>query len=420
MNVLLVPVGSAGDIHPYIGLGQALKERGHSVKVLTCGYFEPLVRRAGLEYVEVGTRDDYLRATNHPDLWDARKGFKVLVQIVLPLLRTLYDRIAEHYVAGETVMAASALAFSARIAQEKLGVPLATVHLCPMMFRSAYHSPVLPNLFQPDWTPRWWKRFVYYLADVLAIDRVLGPPINQFRGELGLAPVRRIFDGWSDSPQRVLGLFPQWFGPPQPDWPAQTRLTGFPLFDESGVAEMPQPVVDFLYHGDPPVVFFPGSAMQRGENFFEESVAACQQLGRRGLLLTRFTEQLPRRLPAGILHAPYVPFSQLLPRAAVLVHHGGIGTAAQALAAGVPQLVRPMSFDQFDNADRLVRLGVGDCLSVRAYRGPEVARRLEHLLTAPTVGQRCQEVAQRLPADIGLEKACRVLEELAGDLVPSR
>src|SRR5205823_5729755 len=140
----------------------------------------------------------------------------------------------------------------------------------------------------------------------------------------------------------------------------------------------------------------------------------CLRLRRRGLLLTRFPEQVPEGLPETICHVAYAPFSQVLPKAAALVHHGGIGTTAQALAAGIPQLVMPMAHDQPDNAARLERLGVGRTLYPKAYRGPAVAQRLGELLASEQVARCCREVAGRFEDIDPLGDACRLIEELAG------
>jgi UDP:flavonoid glycosyltransferase YjiC (YdhE family) len=99
-------------------------------------------------------------------------------------------------------------------------------------------------------------------------------------------------------------------------------------------------------------------------------VDACRRLGRRGLLLSRYRDQLPADLPPGVRHFDYVPLSRVLPRAAALVSHGGIGTLSQALAAGIPQLIMPLGFDQFDNAARLGRLGVAATLTPRPSVAP--------------------------------------------------
>jgi UDP:flavonoid glycosyltransferase YjiC (YdhE family) len=278
---------------------------------------------------------------------------------------------------------------------------------------------VLPGLFMPDWLPRFAKRFQYWLADALIIDRILTRGLNAFRAEVGLPPVCDLTGGWWHSPQRVLGLFPDWYAPPQPDWPPQVRLTGFPLYDERELHDLPAELTEFLNGGEPPIVFTPGSAMRHGHAFFEAAVEACRLLGRRGLLLTRFPEHLPASLPESVRHFSYVPFSQVLPRAAALVHHGGIGTTAQGLAAGIPQLVMPLAHDQPDNAARLRRLGVARSLQPRAFRAAAVARALESLLTSPDVAARCRDYAGRIRESRPLEEASRLVEELAGTDVRS-
>lgn len=106
------------------------------------------------------------------------------------------------------------------------------------------------------------------------------------------------------------------------------------------------------------------------------------------------------------------PFSLLLSRSAALVHHGGIGTVSQALRAGVPQLIRPMAFDQHDNAARLRRLGVGDRLDPRRYRAPAVAERLESLLAAPSVAERCREIAGRFDEARPLLETSELIEAM--------
>jgi UDP:flavonoid glycosyltransferase YjiC (YdhE family) len=116
-------------------------------------------------------------------------------------------------------------------------------------------------------------------------------------------------------------------------------------------------------------------------------------------------------LPEGVRSCAYIPFSQLLPRAAALVHHGGIGTTAQALAAGIPQLVMPMSHDQADNAARIERLGVGRSLVPRRFQAPAVARLLDELLNSTAVATCCREVAQKFHGVDPIADACRLIEE---------
>jgi UDP:flavonoid glycosyltransferase YjiC (YdhE family) len=414
MRALLIPIGSYGDVNPFIGLGRALRARGHEVLVATNEHFEPLLRQAGLEFISLGTQAEYDACLKDPNAWHPRKGFAVIARYMEPMLRRVYDAIVKHYRRGETIVAAGTLAFGARIAQERLGYAMATIHLQPVMFRSGFQAPVLPSFPMYDWMPTWWKHSLFWLADHLVVDRVYGPPINALRKEVGLPPVRRLFDGWFHSPQRIIGLFPEWFAPLQPDWPAQLRLTSFPRHDGRLDEDLPADVRAFLDAGEPPLVFTPGSAMAQGRRFFEQSLHACRLLGRRAMFVTQYLENIPERLPDNVRHFHYVPFGRLLPHAAAMIHHGGIGTSSQALAAGVPQLVMPFTHDQPDNAARLRRLGVARQLPAAKYRGPVAARLLDELLRSPAVARHCKVQSERLAREDPWEETCRLLEELTG------
>jgi UDP:flavonoid glycosyltransferase YjiC (YdhE family) len=190
-------------------------------------------------------------------------------------------------------------------------------------------------------------------------------------------------------------------------------VVGFPLWDSQDDAQLPNDVIEFLAAGEPPIAFSPGSANRVADRFFAAAIEVCHRLGRRGLLLTKYDHQLPAKLPDTVRHFGFVPLSKLLPHTAALVHHGGIGSCAQGLAAGVPQLVRPMSYDQFDNSRRLVRLGVAKEISVRRFRGPSVAAALEQLLQTSSVAATCRELAARCNGPASLAAACNELERLA-------
>ena len=411
MKILLFPVGSAGDVYPMVGLGRRLADRGHDVTVITCGYFRDVIDRAGLPLIEMGSAEQFRRVMDDPDLWHPLRGFQIVANWgVLPWFRDQYRLIMQLHEPGNTLLVSSALATGARIAQEKQGIPMASIHLQPAVFWSEFESPKLGGMIPG---PRWFKRWQFALAQRLFTDRILCGPINEFRAELGLAPMRRVVERWWHSPQQVIGLFPDWFGPPQPDWIPNVALTGFPLWDSSDVSEPMPELEEFLSAGDPPIVFLPGSAMTQGKRFFSAAVDACKRLGRRAILLTPFTDQLPVDMPPTVRNFSFVPLSRLLPRSAAIVHHGGVGTTAQGLAAGIPHLVMPMSHDQPDNAARVARLGVGRPLKPRAFRPRRVAAILEGLLASNEVKRNCQEKAARLAGVDALGMTCDVLEGMA-------
>ncbi len=159
----------------------------------------------------------------------------------------------------------------------------------------------------------------------------------------------------------------------------------------------------------------PGSLMQQASELFEQSVQACQALGSRAILLSRFADQAPPHLPLGIRYFEYLPLGGLLPHCAALVHHGGIGTTAQALRAGVPQFIHPMAYDQHDNPPRLRALGVGDWIAPGGYRAPAVAERLCRLTESTDIRAQCRTVAARFEGGDPLLETCKLIE----DMLPS-
>ena len=408
-TILLCAIGSAGDVNPFIALGQELHERGHRVILCTSQYFESHARNAGLEFLGLGTAEDYLSIIEDPKLWEPETGFKVFAErVMLPVLQPAYDAI-KTFDPARTLLVAQGSVFAAHIAHERFKFPFVTVQLQPAAFRSVYEFPMLPS-----WMPRPLKRILINASDHFIIDRTLAPEINRFRREQSLPPVKHIFGDWMHSPLATIGLFPEWFASPQPDWPSQTHLTGFIFHDKRAGDEKLRPdVLDFLDQGYPPIVFTPGTAMKHGRQFFEASIQACQDLGRRGMLLTQHKDQLPSKLPEGIRHFDYLPFSLVLPRAAALVHHGGIGTIAQALAAGIPQLIRPMTHDQPDNAARVQILGTGISIAPKDYTAQTVSERLNALLSSPDVLARSKEYAQRIDAQQSLQETCDLIEDLS-------
>lgn len=414
LHIALVAVGSHGDVHPFIGLGIRLVARGHRVTVLTNGHFESLVTRNGLEYLSIGTSAEYLDIGTDPDFWNGRKAFHVIARHVAELIGRIYAPLEclQREAGDRLVMAASSLALGARVANEKLHIPMATVHLAPAVFQSVHDMAKYPGLSLPAIAPKWLRRLIFWMMNRV-VDSQLAQPLNRYRAGLGLPPTKGVFKTYWHSPQSVLAMFPDWYATAQPDWPPNTHTLGFPLYDERGLTPISAELLDFLSADSPPIAFTPGSAMFQGEDFFSASAEACRLLGRRGLLLSRHADHIPTDLPPGVIHVSYAPFSELLPKCAAIVHHGGIGTAAQALAAGTPQLIQPFAHDQPDNAHRLTQLGVARSLSRSKYKPKAIARELAALIASPKVAQACRAAAEKVGGGDAIGLACVEIEALA-------
>jgi len=410
LDILLPTLGSSGDVQPTIAIALALQSRGHHTTILTNEFYGEHIRDTGIDFIPLGTIGEGQTVLADPRLWDANKAFQCIAQLVIvPNLRRLY-RLIEENAGPRTMVVASGICLGARVAHEKLGIPLATVHLQPSMLRSYHDAGMVGRLRLGPRVPRVLKQAFYWAADKFLIDRELAPSLNALRGELGLAPVSRIFGGYVHSPQLVLGLFPDWFAAVQPDWPPNLRLPGFVLYDQSAHARIPEEAEQFLDSGPAPFLFTPGSGAATLHDFFRESVKACRILGARGMLVTNFPEQVPRDLPSGVLAFSYLPFSRVLPRCAAMIYPGGIGTLAQTICAGIPHLVVPHAHDQPDNAMRVEKLGLGKCIFPEQYRGPAVAAMLKDLLGDPALRERCKQLAGRIQSDAALAEACTLIE----------
>jgi rhamnosyltransferase subunit B len=415
-TILLCTIGSAGDVYPFIGIGEELKKRGFRVVLITSQYFESQARSAGLEFFGLGSSEDYQSIIQDPDLWSPDKGFKVFAdRVVFPIMEPAYEIIAP-FDPSKTILAAQGQFFAAHIAHEKLGFPFITIHLQPAAFRSVHEFPLLSISLPP-----FAIRGLFSLIDAFVLDKLFAPNINRFRQSLGLPPIKKIFGGWMHSPQLNLGLFPEWFAQLQPDWPPQTRLTSFVYYDKQNGSEgLPEDLETFLSAGSAPIIFTAGTAMKHAEKFFLDCVGACQLLGQRGILLTQHPEQLPDELPTGIQQFAYLPFSKILPRALALVHHGGIGTTAQAIAAGIPQVIRPMAHDQPDTAARVEKLGVGVSLSPQKFNAASLAEKLNALVTSQAVLERCKIYAGRIHPDQSLNETCLIIENFSHDQLQNK
>jgi len=147
-------------------------------------------------------------------------------------------------------------------------------------------------------------------------------------------------------------------------------------------------------------------------DFFRESIEAARGVGRRAVLLIGDERNLPPSLPEGVIALDYVPYQSLLPRACVVVHHGGVGTTSQGLLAGVPTLIVPFAFDQSDNAEHARKLGTSRTLYRKNYLAPRVVNELNELLHRPFYTRRAMEVSQQLKQDDGPGRAADLIEQV--------
>jgi UDP:flavonoid glycosyltransferase YjiC (YdhE family) len=416
-RIVLTTFGSLGDLHPYIAVALGLKGRGHDVILATSEFYRAKIQALGIGFHPV--RPDMPDFEANPGLaahlMDMRKGTeRILLELVFPALRDSYDDLL---VAAKTadLIVSHALTYTVPLIVEKTGIPWVSTMLAPLGFFSVYDPPALapapffsklrflgPILYRPlfgllKWTVRSWCE-----------------PLRRLRADLGLppSPLHPLIEGMF-APGLVLAFFSELLAAKQRDWPGQTRITGFAFYDQDGAAGMSPELVHFLDNGPPPIVFTLGStAVMDAGTFYHHSAEAAKILGRRAILLVgKDARNRPGNLPEGIATFDYAPFSELFPRAAAIVHQGGVGTTGQAMRSGRPMLVMPYAHDQPDNAERVTRLGIARNIRRRDYTPTRVAKELRILLDDPAYARKAVEVGKRIAAEDGVRVACNLLEE---------
>ena len=404
-HVLVVAVGTAGDLYPFLHIAGALIARGHRVTLLGVQAHAAIVAATGIAFRGIGSEAQYRATLDHPDVWHPRKGFKVLWEGMRGHADALPDYVATLPADEPLAMLAHplALAGAALARTRRPDMRIVAAWLAPANLRTVHDPLTIGPLRIPRWIPPAWRHRLWRHVDARLVDPVAVPDIDASHARYGLPPIRHFIDHLQGVADAHVTLFPPWFAATPPDWPQPLAEGVFALHDPHVQAAWPPELERFLLAGAPPLLLTPGSGNRQAGRWLARAVEAARRLDRRAILLTPHREQVPGPLPPGLLWLPYVPLRRLLPHAAALVHHGGIGTTAEALRAGVPQVIVPLAYDQFDNAARVEALGVGAGVGggARGARPRALAAALRRLLASDAVRADCARVARLAAADEG-------------------
>ena len=414
-KIVLATFGSLGDLHPMLALAIELRGRGHKIVINTLEVYREKIDALGFKFYP-------MRPDVNPDdrelakiMMDAKTGTeKLLREILIPNVRPMFEDLmkaveqADLLISGEVVFAAASVA-------EKTGIKWITTSLAPASFLSP-HDPFVPP------TAQWLRHFrflgvTFHTGIYSLVHRLVASwlePYRNFRREIGLSETHDPIFKDKFSKLFHLAMFSKVLGKPQPDWHAPTLQTGFCFYDgQQDLGKMPENLTEFLDTGDSPIVFTLGSAaVMDARDFFEESGRAARILSRRAVLLYGIFNEAPKITDENIAAFDYAPFSQIFPRAACVVHQGGVGTTAQVLRAGVPHLIMPYSHDQPDNAARCERLGVARTITRDKYAADAAAIQLRELLADLSYEAKAVEARKIVEAEQGTRVACDAIEHV--------
>jgi rhamnosyltransferase subunit B len=393
-RVVLAPYGSSGDLAPFLALGSDLSRRGIEVAVAVDPVHSRAVAHAGLAAHPLPCPQREALGARAVALPQASADEFVATLVdhhLVPALRTVEASLREAC-AGADVVVAAPLQLAAPVAAEALGVTWLTLTTTPLSVASSALRP----------EGRALAAELRGRADAA---------VEALRREHGLEPRSDVLGAGGLSETATAVTVSPAFLPRPPDWPPWARLTGF-VFDDDDAreAELPEPLRRLLAGGAPVIAVCAGSMapamLAELMPYYRAAVAAVHAAGARPLLLGT---GLPNGPVEGGLALAWAPLGAVLPRCAAIVHHGGTGTTALALRAGVPAVVVPWArwgADRQLNGERVEALGVGRMVPGDRFDARSATAALRAVLGAAGAAQ---TVAASLAAEDGLGELRRTV-----------
>jgi UDP:flavonoid glycosyltransferase YjiC (YdhE family) len=426
-KIVLTSVGSLGDLHPFIALAQQLKSQGFDPLIAASSAYRSKVEAEGLSFHAVTPSPEELLADTGLTEGDVIRQVMrssttfIIEKAVTPYAERSYADLLDA-MQGADLVVASSFSLVARVAAEKVGLPVVSLLLSPCVF---FSSEQPPHLMEVPWLPRFRRTFGARAAKfVLDLGRAQSrrqtKAIMELRRRVGV-PVPA-GDEVLDGPLRadwIAAAFSPLLGALPADAPPNSAIVGFTFYDSEsgGAGDMQSDLAQFLDEGPPPLVFSLGSfGVHAAGSFYETAATASRRLGMRAVLLvgSEAVSSHAHLSSDDVAIAGYAPHSMVFPRAAAIVHHGGIGTVAQAMRAGKPQLICPMLGDQADNAERLKRLGIARRVDHKRFTPDTATNAIRSLLKDGDASRRAARCASEVASEDGARLAAEGIGRLLG------
>jgi UDP:flavonoid glycosyltransferase YjiC (YdhE family) len=410
MRITILTIGSRGDVQPYIALGIGLHQAGHQVRIATYDKFRALIQDQGLAFSPIASDvSDIARSLEGKGAIDLLRSLRGIARLVPVLTVRLWRDTLKACLEAETIIYGFVASVLGHCAAEELGVPCLATSVYPV----ASPTHAFPNLLFPalplSGTYNWLTHF--------AFDRGLWQTVRLVYGHLEHKnPILPPLPGWPYERRHgkstpILYAYSPAIVPKPPDWDDQREVTGYWFLDSPVGWQPPDELVAFLESGPPPVyIGFGSMSLRNSKRMTEIVLEALARSRQRGLLVEGWGGLGNAHLPDDVLRVKSVPFDWLFPRVAAVVHHGGAGTTALGLRAGVPSILVPFIADQRWWGRRVAALGVGP---EPIPHGRLSAERLAAAIAAATSNQAMQRRAaalgRRIRAENGVAKAIEVL-----------
>ncbi|MFN8372991.1 MAG: glycosyltransferase [Anaerolineae bacterium] len=345
MKIVVMTVGTRGDVQPYVALARGLQRAGHEVLLASASNFASFVQAAGVPFYAM--RADYYELINSDEGKAVLKGnplklMQTMKQTVFPLMRNLIDDSWNAAQGADAIVFHPKIIGAAHIG-EKLGIPVFPAATVPLTATRAFPAPGIPNM-----GPLFNKLSYSLVAKAASFFDGM---IKDWRVQtLGLPAKSQVIDGYQlrTPPAPLLYCYSPHLLPAPADWDASSNhVTGYWTLPDQSNWQPPREFEAFLSAGQPPVyVGFGSMVADNPRKVTETVIAAINKAGVRGVIATGWGGMQSSDMPDNVYLLKEAPHDWLFPRMAAVVHHGGAGTVAAGAARGKPTVVCPFIADQ--------------------------------------------------------------------------
>ena len=420
MRITVVAVGTRGDVQPLVALAKGLHGAGHTVCVATTLEFETLVREQALNFFKLSGSPTQMMQS--PEMLAAMGGNRNPFALVRGILNTVKPQfaqgMAELWTAcqdAEALVLSMLGFYGGYHVAEKLGIPFFEGYVLPGRPTRAFPSPLLGLNLHLGGTTNRLSHIVLLQTAWLLFQPIVN---NARRVALDMPPVsfRKLFREFERKHQPTLHGYSPLVLPKPPDWPEWHHVTGYWFLDRPLDWQPPEGLVDFLESGPPPVYIGFGSMTGRNpEQMTDIVLEALKRSGQRGLLLSGWGGISVSNLPDHVFKVDSAPHDWLFPRMAAVIHHGGSGTTAAGLRAGVPSIIVPFGGDQFLWGRRIRALGIGpEPIPRKRLTAERLNRAIGMATDNQAMRQKAAALGERIRAEDGIGQAVAIIEQTMG------
>jgi len=402
-------MGTSGDLDPMVALATELVRRGYQVSFLSNDYFSPIIQAAGCEFVSVGTSEQYHKG-NSVTAWERDNQSDNFQYYHSPAFEPAFRFVQACAAEKNCILLVLGEQNGASAAAEKFHVPFVSFILSPNVIFSALSPPAPFRWIIPAFLPSFIVRMLLHRYRRVRFKRLHKEP--HFADYLA---VRKRLDCWprfQTKSKAVLqiGFFPAWFGMPAKDWPNNIHLIGFPLQNRPSMRSRIE-LDQLIEKMGAPLIFTTGTGVKDIQALFTEGRKICEELQLPGVFVSSTDGAGFLQESVWCKHFDYLDFEYAFSKVLAVIHHGGVGTTAQAIKAGIPQIIRPLKYDQPDNADRIYRLGLGTYVLPEKFTAEAVVPILRNMLQKAKQSKALIKFSTEVKNSTAIVNTCDLIEE---------